>query len=139
MVAQRRLRKPLGLAALELVLASQASEIGKPNLFQVRTQELNLPDAHAAREKRGDDPALVQDFEDRRLERRAARLMMGRGPSFHDPRRYPVTEEFARGEKARGPRADDEDLGIGPRVGLSGFLRHSGSPQSFFELYRLTS
>ena len=42
-----------------------------------------------------------------------------------------VTEEFARGEKARRAGADDEDLGMGPRVGLSGFLRHSGFPPKF--------
>jgi hypothetical protein len=56
---------------------------------------------------------------------------MRRGPPFHDSRLYTVTEEFARGEKARGAGADDEDLGIGPRVGLSGFLRHSGFPPKF--------
>jgi hypothetical protein len=134
MVAQSRLRKPLGLAALELVFASQASELVKPNSFQIRTQELNLPDAHAAREKRGDDPALVEDLKDRRLECGSPRLVMGRSPSFHDPRFYAVTKEFARSEKARRTRADDEDLSIEPRVGVSGFLRHSGFPQSFTEL-----
>lgn len=70
----------------------------------------------------------MQDFEDRRLERGASRLMMRLRPLLHDPRFYAVTEELARGEKARRTRAHDEDLGIRPRVRL---LRHSGFPPEF--------
>ena len=80
-VAQRRLRNPLGLAALESSdgIPEPPSSVS-PIRLQVRTQELNLPDAHAAREKRGDDPALVEDLKDRRLERSPTRLMHAARP-----------------------------------------------------------
>ena len=76
-------------------------------------------------------PALVKHFEDRRLERSAARLVMRRGPPFDDPRLHPVAKKLARGEKARGTRADDEALGIGPRVGLLRFPATFRLPPKF--------
>ena len=58
------------------------------------------------------DAGLVEDLKRRGLKCGAARIVMGRGLLLDDPWPYAVTEEFARGEKARGTRADDEDLGM---------------------------
>jgi hypothetical protein len=82
-------------------------------LFELRTQQLNFMDAKAAREKRSDERALVQDFKDRRLNCSAACLVMRSRLLLHDSRLYAVTEEFGRGEKTRWAGADNQNLRIG--------------------------
>jgi hypothetical protein len=132
MVAQHRLRKPLGLAALEFVFAAEARELGEPDGRLPWTEKLNLLDAHAVGEKRVDHAGPIEHLEHRGLKRGSARLVMGREPLLDDPRLHAVTEELASGEKARWTRADDEDPSIGRRVvSLFGPRRHSGSPRVF--------
>ena len=118
MVAQRGLRKPLRLAALEFVFASQAREFREPDARLSWAEKLDLLDPHALFQERLDHAGLIEDLKRRGLKCGAARLMMGRRLLLDDPWPYAVTEEFARSEKARGARADDQDLRVGPRVGL---------------------
>ncbi|HZZ22404.1 MAG TPA: hypothetical protein VFE60_07455 [Roseiarcus sp.] len=134
MVAQRLLGKPLRLAALELVFAPQTCEFCEPDAHLSWAEKLDLLDVHALFQERLDHAGLVEDLKRRGLKCGAARIVMGRRLLLDDPWPYAVTEELACGEKARGTRADDEDLSIGPGVYLSGLLRHFGFPPSFFEL-----
>ena len=102
--------------------------------FEFRAEKLDLFDAHAVGEKRLDHPASIQRFQHRGLKCGPARLVVRRRPLLDDPRPHAVTEELARGEKARGTRADDEDLRIGPRAS-SGCAAPATFrlPQSFFD------
>ena len=111
MVAQHALGTPLGLAALEFVFAAEARELGEPDARLPWTEKLDLFDAHALGEKRLDHASPMEHFEHRGLKGRPARLAMGAEPLLDDPRLHAMTKKLARGEKARGTRADDEDLG----------------------------
>jgi hypothetical protein len=106
MVAQHALGTPLGLTALELVFAAEARELGEPDPRLLWTEKLDLFDARAIGEKRLDHASLIEHFQHRRLKARPARFMMRRRPLFDDPRPYAMTQKLARGEKARGTRAD---------------------------------
>ena len=128
MVAQHALGAPLGLAALEFVFAAEARELDEPEARLPRTQKLDLFDARAVGEKGLDHASPVEHFEHRRLKARPARFVMRRRPLFDDPGLDAVTEKLACGEKARGPRADDEHLGSGRFV--SGPRRHISFPPS---------
>src|SRR6188472_1462040 len=128
MVAQRRLGKPLGLAALEFVFAAKAGQLSEADARLSRPQKLDLFDADALSKKRLDHARLIEQFEHRGLERGPARLVMGRKPLLDDPRLHPVAAKLARGEKARWTGANDEDLSFGRRaLGLCGIHRHSGA------------
>jgi hypothetical protein len=56
MLAQDCLGAPLRKAALKLILAAYILEVRRPDLPQTRTQDLNVPDAHARAKERFDQP-----------------------------------------------------------------------------------
>src|ERR1700722_12891839 len=129
MVAQHALGTPLGLTALELVFAADARELGEPDPRLLWTEKLDLFDARAIGEKRLDHASPIENFQHRRLKARPARFMVRRRPLFDDPRPYAMTQKLARGEKARGTRADNEHFSFGRLVSnLCGFQRHLGFP-----------
>ncbi len=70
-IAKHRLGAPLRLAALEFVFAAEPCKLGEPDARLAWTEKLDLFDAHTAGEKRLDDAASMEHFEQGGLEPRA--------------------------------------------------------------------
>ena len=78
MLAQDCLGPPLRQAALKLVLAPDTSELRRRDLLQVRTQQLNLPDAHCCAKEGFNETGPVENLQHRRLKSGSASLAMRR-------------------------------------------------------------
>ena len=109
MFAQDCLGAPLRKAALKLILAANIREVRRPDLPQTRTQDLNVPDAHARAKERFDQAAPVKNLQHRRLERGPARLAMRREPALHDARLDAMAKKFAGREQSGRTSPDDQD------------------------------
>ena len=76
MIAQDGFGLPLRQAALKFILAFDTCESPGRDFLQTRSEQLNLPDAHAHVKKWLDQPSPLDDVQRRRLQRGPARLVM---------------------------------------------------------------
>src|SRR5262249_16106309 len=127
MVAQNGFSSPLRQAALKFILAADPSESGGRELIQARSEQLDLPDAHAGAKKWLDQASPVDDVERRRLQCGPASLVMRRQSALDDARLDTVPREFGRREQSgRTSPHDENGSGLGV-TNSTARKRHEGS------------
>ena len=98
MIAQDGFGLPLRQAALKFIFASDTCESRGRDFLQTRSEQLNLPDAHARVKKWLDQASPLNDVQRRRLQRGPARLVMRRQSALDDTRLDAMPNQFARRE-----------------------------------------
>ena len=97
-IAQDGFGLPLRQAALKFMFASDTREFRGRDFLQTRSEQLNLPDAHARVKKWLDQASPLDDVQRRRLQRGPASLVMRRQSALDDARLDAMPNKFARRE-----------------------------------------
>jgi hypothetical protein len=98
MIAQNGFGLPLRQAALKFILTPDTSEFRGRDFLQTRSEQLDLPDAHARPKKWLDQASPVDDVQRRWLQSSPAGLVMWRQSALDDARLDAMPNKFAGGE-----------------------------------------